>query len=149
MTVERWNPFSEMVSLRDAVNSLLQESLVPPSTARPERGATTFTLPLDISEAENDFVVTASMPGIKPEDVQTTVLGDTFTIRGESKADVEQKGHNWLVRERRAGSFQRSVNLGTPINADKATAQFENGVLTLTLPKSEQARPKQINISVR
>ncbi len=149
MTVERWNPFGEMVSLRDAVNSLLQESLVPPSTARPERGATTFTLPLDISEAENDFVVTASMPGIKPEDVQTTVLGDTFTIRGESKADVEQKGHNWLVRERRAGSFQRSVNLGTPINADKATAQFENGVLTLTLPKSEQARPKQINISVR
>ena len=149
MTVERWNPFSEMVSLRDAVNSLLQESLVPPSTARPERGATTFTLPLDITEAENDFVVTASMPGIKPEDVQTSVLGDTFTIRGENKADVEQKGHNWLVRERRAGSFQRSVNLGTPINADKASAQFENGVLTLTLPKSEQARPKQINISVR
>jgi len=71
MTVERWNPFSEMVSLRDAVNSLLQESLVPPSSARSERGATTFTLPLDITEAENDFVVTASMPGIKPEDVQT------------------------------------------------------------------------------
>ena len=149
MTVERWNPFGEMVSLRDAVNSLFQESLVPPNSARPERGATTFTLPLDISEAENDFVVTASMPGIKPEDVQTTVLGDTFTIRGESKVVDEQKGHNWLVRERRAGSFQRSVNLGTPINADKASAQFENGVLTLTLPKSEQARPKQINISVR
>ena len=149
MTVERWNPFSEMVSLRDAVNSLLQESLVPPSGARPERGAATFKLPLDITEAENDFVVTASMPGIKPEDVQTTVLGDTFTIRGENKAVDEQEGHNWLVRERRAGSFQRSVSLGTPINADKASAQFENGVLTLTLPKSEQARPKQINISVR
>jgi len=149
MTVERWNPFGEMVSLRDAVNSLLQESLVPPSTARPERGATTFTLPLDITEAENDFVVTASMPGIKPEDVQTSVLGDTFTIRGENKVEDEQKGQNWLLRERRAGSFQRSVTLGTPINADKASAQFENGVLTLTLPKSEQARPKQINISVR
>jgi HSP20 family protein len=149
MTIERWNPFSEMVSLRDAVNSLLQESVVPPSGARSERGVTTFTLPLDITEAENDFVVTASMPGMKPEDVQTTVLGDTFTIRGESKVDEERKGQNWLVRERRAGSFQRSVNLGTPINADKASAQFENGVLTLTLPKSEQARPKQINISVR
>ena len=149
MTVERWNPFGEMVSLRDAVNSLLQESLVPPSTARPERGATTFTLPLDITEAENDFVVTASMPGIKPEDVQTSVLGDTFTIRGENKVEDEQKGQNWLLRERRAGSFQRSVTLGTPINADKASAQFENGVLTLTLPKSEQARPKQINIGVR
>ena len=89
------------------------------------------------------------MPGIKSEDVQTSVLGDTFTIRGENKAVDEQKDHNWLVRERRAGSFQRSVTLGTPIKADKVSAQFENGVLTLTLPKSEQARPKQININVR
>src|SRR6476659_2574682 len=124
MTIARWNPFGEMASLRDAVNSLLLESLVPPSGARSERGAVTFTLPLDITEAEDDFVVTASMPGIRPEDVQTTVLGETFTIRGDSNFDEEQKGHNWLVRERRAGSFQRSVNLGTPIDADKASAQF-------------------------
>jgi HSP20 family protein len=148
MTTSRWDPFREMVSLRDAVNSLVQESFVPPNGARSERGAA-FTLPLDITEAENDFVVMASLPGIKPEDVQTTVLGDTVTIRGESKADGEQNGQNWLVRERRFGSFQRSVSLGMPINADMASAQFENGVLTLTLPKSEQARPKQIKHSVR
>ena len=94
-------------------------------------------------------MVTASLPGIKPEDVQTTVLGDTLTIRAESRANGEQKAQNWLVRERRTGSFQRSVSLGTPINADNASAQFEHGVLTLTLPKSEQARPKQIKLSVR
>ncbi len=149
MTIERWDPFREMVGLRDAVNSLLRESFVPPNGARSERGAAAFTLPLDITEAENDFMVRASMPGIKPEDVQTTILGDTLTIRGESKAGAEQKGQNWLVRERRSGSFQRSVSLGTPINADKASAQFEQGVLTLTLPKSEQARPKQIKVSAR
>ena len=91
--------------------------------------------------------MTASLPGIKPEDVQTTVLGDTVMIKAESKATGEQKGQNWLMRERRSGSFQRSVNLGTPINADKASAQFELGVLTLTLPKSEQARPKQIKLN--
>ena len=148
MTIERWYPFREMVSLGDAVTSLLHDSLVPTNGARPERGAA-FTLPLDITEAENDFVVTASLPGIKPEDVQTTVLGDTVTIRGESKADGEREGQHWLVRERRFGSFQRSVSLGTPINADMASAQFENGVLTLTLPKSEQARPKQIKLGAR
>src|SRR5208337_4340114 len=109
-------------------------------------GNVAYTLPLDVSERENDFVVMASLPGIKPEDVQTTVLGDTLTIRGESKVE-EENGHNWLLRERRSGSFQRSVSMGTPINVDLATAQFENGVLTLTLPKSEQARPKQIKLA--
>jgi len=148
MTIARWDPFREMVSLRDAVNSLVQESLVPPNGTRSEREAATFTLPLDVTEAENDFVVMASLPGIRPEDVQTTVLGDTLTIRGKSHADAEQKSQHWVVRERRSGSFQRSVSLGTPINADRASAQFENGVLTLTLPKSEQARPKRIMLSV-
>jgi HSP20 family protein len=149
MTIERWASFPEMVGLRDAMNSLFQEGFEPPNGARSGRGAATFTLPLDITEAEDDFVVMASMPGIKPEDVQATVLGDTFTIRGESSVAEGRAGHNWLVRERRAGSFQRSVSLGTPINADKASAQFEHGVLTMTLPKSEQARPKQVNLSVR
>ena len=145
MAIERWYPLREMVSMRDAVNSLLQESFVQPNGAWVERGAATFALPLDITEAENDFVVKASLPGIRPEDVQTTVLGDTLTIRAESKVE-EENGHNWLLRERRAGSFQRTVSMGTPINADMASAQFDNGVLTLTLPKSEQARPKQIKL---
>jgi HSP20 family protein len=147
MTNERWYAFGEMVSLRDAVNSLLQGNLVQPNDARWERGAATFTLPLDVTEAENDFVVQASLPGIKPEDVQTTVLGDTLTIRGESRVE-EENGHNWLLRERRSGSFQRSVSMGTPIDADMASAHFEDGVLTLTLPKSELARPKQIKLIV-
>ena len=150
MTNERWDPSRDMVSLRDAVNFLFQESYVQPTSgARPERAATTVALPLDITEGENDFILTASLPGIKPEDVQTTVLGDTVMIKAESNANGEQKGENWLLRERRFGSFQRSVNLGTPINADKASAEFEHGVLTLTLPKSEQARPKQIKLNAR
>jgi HSP20 family protein len=148
MKIGRTDPTYDMVSLRDAMNFLFQESYVQPSGARTERvGAETFALPVDIAEAENDFVVTASLPGIKPEDVQTTILGDTLTIRGESKASEERNGKNWIVRERRVGAFQRSVNLGTPINVDAATAQFEHGVLTLTLPKSEQARPRQIKLS--
>ena len=148
MATERWYPFLEMVSMRDAVNSLLQASFGQPSGAYLERGVAPFTLPLDIAEAADDFVVKASLPGIRPEDVQTTILGDTLTIRGESKVE-EENGHDWLLRERRTGSFQRSVSMGTPIDADRASAQFEDGVLTLTLPKSELARPKQIKLGDR
>ena len=143
MATERWYPFLEMASLRDAMNSLFQANFGQPDGAWVERGAATFTLPLDVTEAADDFVVKASLPGIRPADVQATILGDTLTIRGESKAG-EENGHDWLLRERRSGTFQRSVRMDTPIDADRASAQFEDGVLTLTLPKSEQAHPKQI-----
>jgi HSP20 family protein len=148
MAIERWYSFPEMVSMRDAVDSLLQGSFGHPNGAWVGRGAATYTLPLDVTEAEDEFVVKASLPGIKPEDVQTTVLGDTLMIRGESQVE-EEDGPNWLLRERRCGSFQRSVSMGTPIDADMASARFEYGVLTLTLPKSEQARPKPIKLGGR
>jgi HSP20 family protein len=145
MAIERWSdPFREMVSLRDAVNSLFQESFVRPGA--PGTGSQTAALPLDVAETENDFIVHASLPGLKPEDVHITVHGDTVTIRGETKAEEEKKGKTWHIRERRFGTFQRSLALGAPIDSDKANAKFEHGVLTLTLPKAEQAKPKQIKI---
>ena len=145
MANERWNPLHEMVSLRDAVNTLLQDSFVRPGS--PAGAGGLATLPLDVHETDSEFVIKASLPGIKPEDVQITVHGDTVTIRGETKAEEEKKGETWHLRERRHGSCQRSVSLATPIDSDKANARFEHGVLTLTLPKSEKARPKQIKIN--
>jgi len=145
MAIERWEPFREAISLRDAMNSLLQESFVRPGGVQGQSGL--GTLPLDITENENEFVVKASLPGVKPEDVQITVHGDTLTIRGESKAEEEKKGEQWHLRERRYGAFQRSVALATPVNSDQAQAHYENGVLTLTLPKSEAAKPRQIKVS--
>jgi len=144
MAIERWDPFREAVSLRDAMNSLFQESFIRPGSLQARDGAT--PLLLDISETEDEYVVEASLPGIKPEDVQITVHGDTLTIRGETKAEEEKKGQAWHLRERRFGSFQRSVALATPVDSDKAQAHFENGVLTLRLPKAEQAKPRQIKV---
>ena len=144
MAIERWDPFREAISLRDAMNSLLQESFVRPGAALPDGGPA--TLPLDVAEGEDEFVVKASLPGVKPEDVQITVHGDTLTIRGESKTEGEKKGEHWHIRERRFGAFQRSVSLSTPVNSDKAQAHYEHGVLTLTLPKAESAKPRQIKI---
>jgi HSP20 family protein len=143
MSIERWDPFREAISLRDAMNSLFQDSFVRPGTAF---NGSALALPLDVSETQDEFVVHASLPGIKPDDVQITVHGDTLTIRGESRADEEKAGQTWHVRERRHGTFQRSVTLNAPVDSDRASARFENGVLTLVLPKAEEARPKTIKI---
>ena len=145
MAIQRWDPFSEMISLRDAMDSLLQESFIRPGPALAD-GGRAAGFPLDIRETPDEFIVTASLPGFRPEDVQITAHGDTLTISGETKAEQEKKGEHWHLRERRFGSFRRSVTLNTPIDADKAQSRFENGVLTLTLPKSEQAKPKQIKV---
>jgi HSP20 family protein len=145
MAIERWDPFREAVSLRDAMNALFQESFVRPVAGGAGTGGLA-TLPLDVSENENEFVIKGSLPGVKPDDVQITILGDTVTIHGESKGEDEKKGDRWHLRERRFGSFQRSLSLGAPVDSDKAQAQFEHGVLTLKLPKSEAAKPRQIKI---
>ncbi len=147
MAIQRWEPFREIVSLRDAVNSLLQESFVRPGSLLANGGHA--MVPLDIAETENEFIVKASLPGVRPEDVQITAHGDTLTIRGEIKAEEEKKGEHYHLRENRYGQFQRTVTLSIPISADKAQAHFENGVLTLTLPKAEEARPKQIKIGAQ
>jgi HSP20 family protein len=144
MAIQIWEPFHEMVSLRDAMNSLLHESFVRPSGMATDGSPAMF--PLDITENENEFVVKASLPGIRPEDVHITAHGDTLTIRAEMKAEQEKKGEQYHLRERRYGQFQRAVRLAAPIAADKSQANFENGVLTLTLPKAEEAKPKQIKV---
>lgn len=144
MSIQRWDPFREVISLRDAMNSLLAESFVRPGETRSVGAAA--TLPLDVGETDSEFVIRASLPGVKPEDVQIAVQGDTLTIRGESKAAEEKKGTHWHLRERRVSSFGRSLSLGTPIHADAAIAHFDDGVLTLTLPKTAAAKPTQIKV---
>lgn len=144
MGFDRWDPFREMVSLRDAVDRLFQQSVVRPgsgllATMRPE-------VPLDVVEAEREIVVRASLPGVRPEDIQVTAQGDTLTLRAEVQQQEEQPGESWVVREHRAGSISRTVSLPAPVNADAAQATYEHGVLTLRLPKAEEARPRRIPI---
>jgi HSP20 family protein len=147
MAFEHWDPFREAVSLRDAMNTLLQDSFVRPGNSQSTHA--TGTLPVDVAENDNDFVVKASLPGVKPDEVQITIQGDALTIRGEFKSADERQGERWHVRERRHGVFQRALSLGTPVDADKAQADYEHGVLTLTLPKAESSKPRQIKIGAQ
>ena len=144
----RWDPFREMISLREAMDRLFEDSIVRPrGSLAPVTGAA--ALALDVCETADDVTVKASIPGVKPEDIDITVTGDVLTIKGETVEEEEKKEANYHLRERRYGAFQRSVTLPTAVKADKAAADFSNGVLTLTLPKVEEVKPKSIKIKAR
>ncbi len=144
MDLVRWEPFREMVSLRNAMDRLFEDSFVRPSSIWQDGGVD--LIPVDMYQTDNDVVVKASLPGFKPEEVDISISGDTLTIKGEHKEEKETKDENYFRRELRYGSFNRVLPLPVQIKSDKAEAQFENGVLTLTLPKAEEVKPKQIKI---
>lgn len=146
MAINRYDPFREMLSLRDAMDRLFQESFVRPSGWMGNGGGT-MPVPVDVLEDAHSYVVTASLPGWKPEDVNITFQEGTLTISGQYQENPEpEEGKSWHLRERRVGSFSRSFTFPSAVDPDKAEAHFENGVLTLTLPKAESARPRQIKI---
>lgn len=142
-SMSRYDPFREMVSLRDAMDSLFENALIRPFGATQGFGGS--YLPLDVIENEDSFVVKASVPGLKPEDLSATVTDNVLTIEGEVKSD-QQEGTRYHLRERRWGKFVRQVALPVSVDANNVQAEYDNGVLTLTLPKSEEAKPKRIQI---
>ncbi len=145
MALDRWDPFHELPGIHDTMGRLMHEGLTRSSNALNLFRQGSF--PLDLAETEHHFVVQAQLPGVKPEDIRIMLSGDTLTISGESRTEHEQQGQRWLLREQRAGRFQRSLRLPAPVNADQAEAQIARGVLTLTLPKAEATRTKQIKVS--
>ncbi len=143
--VRRPSPFGELVSLRQAMDRLFEDSYVRPGNwGREAEGS---LLPLDIYRTDDALVVRAALPGIKPDDVQVTVEGDTLTVSGEFKDERESNERGYLFRELQRGHFSRTVQLPGDVAADRAEAHYDNGVLTLTLPKREEAKPRQIRIS--
>lgn len=146
MSTTRWDPWGEMVSLRDAMDRLMAESFVRPRGQG--GGATVGSLALDVCEEGDNFVITAPVPGVSPDDVEITALGDTVRIHGERREDRKEggEGQRWLMREQRFGSFERMIRLPSPVSADAANAEFKDGILTITLPKTEQAKERRIPV---
>ena len=140
----RWDPFREMVTLRDAMDTLFENALIRPQSGT--SGSTFGNLPLDLEETDDNFIVRVSIPGIRPEDVDVSVTDNVLTIKGEVKVDQKKEGARYHVRERRWGAFGRQVALPAGVDANKVQAEYSDGVLLLTLPKAEQAKPKRIQI---
>ncbi len=137
----RWDPWADFISLKEAMDRLLEESFVLPRTYTRERR---YRLPLDVYTTPEEVVITAPLAGVKPEDVDITIEGDTITIKGEVKPPVENV--EYLLQERRYGPFSRTIRLDIPVEPSKAEASFENGLLTITIPKAEAIKPKTIKV---
>jgi HSP20 family protein len=145
MTVVRWNPWREMMTLREATDRLLEDSLVRPTRSWGDGSVEQpFRLPLDVYTTPEEIVIVASLPGLTPDEVDIAIEGDSLTVRGKLRAPLENV--EYLSQERPYGALSRTLTLNVPIDADKAEAVFENGVLTLTLPKAEETKPKVIKV---
>ena len=107
-----------------------------------------WSLALDVAEKDDNFLVKASLPGIDPEDLNVTLEDNVLTVQGEVKKDETIEEESYHIRERRFGSFSRSLRFPVPVNAAKIEAEYENGVLTLTVPKAEEVKSKRIEIKV-
>lgn len=148
MAIERWHPFTDLMTLRQAMDRLFEDSFVRPSRALEGFGEVAGPA-LDIYQKPDEVVVKSALPGVKPEDVNIDITGDTLTIKGESKAEQEIKREDYLYQERRYGTFCRSVVLPSGLKSDKTEATMEDGVLTLTIPKAEEVKPKAIKVKAK
>lgn len=137
-----WDPFREMMTMRRAVDRLIDNSM-PNSDWNT---ANDWGFPLDVVENENEFIIKASVPGVKPEQLEITFSKGLLTIKGETRDESESNKGQYHLRERRFGIFSRTISLPATVKADDIQAKCEDGILTLSMPKSEEVKPKRIQI---
>lgn len=136
----RWDPLRELSNLRDNMNRILEEGLATVSGT---------TIAVDIYETEDMVVIeTNPLPGIKPEEIEVSITGNVLTIKGETQDQktLQSEEQTYLRKERRFGSFTRAITIPRPVKAEDAVASFRDGMLSISIPKAEDARPKVINI---
>ena len=142
----RWEPAREMMTLREAMDRLFDDAFTGPL----RRNGDLLTLPaVDLYQTDGEIVVKAAVPGVKAEELQISITGDVLTLKTETEDSSETEKKAYRIREQRWGTFERSVMLPTEVKADQARADFENGVLTITLPKADKARPKTITVKAK
>jgi len=145
MPIIRWDPFSDMIQLRDEIGRWFESA-----TERGKgRKAAEWAPDVDIKETDKEIQIKADLPGMKLEDIDVSVDEDQLVIKGERKVEKEEKEKNYVRVERSYGSFYRSFNIGVPVKADEIKASYKGGVLEINLPKTEAKKPKKIEISTR
>ena len=140
MPIVRWDPFRELVHMRDEIGRWFGDEL---EKTREERRSALWAPEVDVKETEKEIVVKADLPGMKMEDVDVSVDENELVIKGERKMEKEEKEKDYTRIERSYGSFYRSFTIGVPIKADEVKAEYHNGVLEINIPKAEVKKPKK------
>ncbi len=143
--ITRWEPVREMMTLREAMDRLFDDAFTRPFSTS---GGSVIPA-VDLYQNDDEVVVKASLPGLKAEDVQISMTAELLTLRGEFKGESEEGEKTYHIRENRYGAFERQIMLPIDVETDKAKADFENGVLTIVLPKAETVKPKTISIKAK
>ena len=147
MAITRWRPFRDLVSIQDEMNRLFDDFFRRPVT-RPEWTEGVWCPCVDVSETKDNVIINTEIPGMSKDDVKVSVQDNVLTLTGEKKQEKEEKDANYHRIERSYGSFSRSFTLPTSVQPDKVKATYKDGILRITLPKSEEVKPKEIPISV-
>ena len=146
MTIARFTPLSDVVSLREAMDRLFEDSFIRPN-GWASNGQQHLAVPVDLWETKDAYHLRADLPGLAPEDIDINATSDTFTITGETKPSTDVTNEGWLRQERHFGKFARSFTVPMQIDPNKVEAKFRNGVLELVLPKAENVKPRSIKIN--
>jgi HSP20 family protein len=144
-TLNRWEPFRGATTLQEQINRVFGDVL---ERSGEESNLTAWAPAVDIFETEHELVVKADLPDVNPQDLDIRVENNILTIRGERKFEKKVNEENYLRVERAYGAFARSFSLANTVNSEAIKAEYQNGVLTLSIPKREEAKPKQIKVNV-
>jgi HSP20 family protein len=148
VTITRFTPMTDFVSLREAMDRLFEDSFIRPAQWT-GLAAGQISVPVDLWETNDSYHLRADLPGLAPEAIDINVTADTVAIAGETSPQADVANEGWLRQERRIGKFQRAFTLPVQIDPDKVQARFEHGVLTLDLPKADQVKPRTIKVSAK
>lgn len=146
MSLIRWDPYRQMRSFREAMDRLLDESVRRMRSSEGQEMEAGLYIPMDVFESGDQLVISAVAPGVKPDDLDINVSGNTLTIRGEIKRDEEPESRNVYFQERVYGPFSRTITLSSEYDLDKVEATCHDGIIRIAVPKSEEAKPKQIKV---
>jgi len=147
MAIVRWNPARELLTLRDQMDRLMEDFWGPGFGRRAAVwDGTVAGFPMDVYQTDKEYVVKATLPGVRGEDLDVSIVGETLTIKATTQEEKDVKDEDWLLKESRYNAFSRTVTLPSEVQADKVDATLENGILTLRIPKAEAVLPKSIKV---